>query len=121
MKLPTSSGERLLRATISSRFETYTLERPSKTTGPMGGSESTSTVTADIWVFDPQEIREDTEYGDRLTGSLGGLTSPTADVSVNDRLSYHGETYEVAETMLSDGAEDVYMLLDLVRVVNTDG
>lgn len=121
MKVPTASGERLLRATISSRFETYTLERPSKTTGPMGGSESTTDVTEDIWVFDPQEIRDDTEFGDRLTGSLGGLTSPTADVVVNDRLTHNGETYEVAETMTFDGSSDVYMLLDLVRMVNTDG
>lgn len=119
MKTPTSSGERFMRSTISSRFETYTVERPSKTTGPMGGSETTTDRSVDIWVFDPMEMRDDTEYGDRLRGNLGGLTDPSADIQVNDRITHEGDTYEVAETMTFDGEHrDVYKLLDLVRMVN---
>lgn len=76
-------------------------------------------MTVDMWVFDPNEMRQDTEYGDRLTGSLGGLCQSDADVQVNDRLTYQDRVYEVAETMTYDGQfGDVYTLVNFERREN---
>lgn len=119
MKKLTAHAERFMRSTIKSHFSPYSVERPSQSTGAMGGTESSTSITVDMWVFDPREVREDTEFGDRLSGSLGGLTAPTADIQSNDRLTYHGDTYEIAETMTYDGGSDVYLLIDLVRMENT--
>lgn len=118
MNLPRSHGDRFLRATISTRFDEYELVRPSKQTGPMGGTEDETTVTVELYPFSPAEIRNETDYGDRLTGALGALAHPSADINVNDRLTYNGVAYEVAETMTFDGGTDVYQLIDLTRREN---
>lgn len=116
MNLPTSRGHDALHAAISSRMTTYTLTRPTQTTGAMGGTDGTTDVSVELWVFDPNEVNTDTDFGERLNGSLGGLTQPSTDVQVGDRLTYQSIEYEVAETMTYDSAVgDTYKLVNFVR------
>lgn len=118
MNIPTSAAERLLGSALASRFDTYTITRSTQTTGPMGGSTSSSTHTVEMWPFDPSELNEESDFGDRLGGSIGLLCDSSADIQHRDRFTYHGDTYQVEETMTYDGAADVYLLGDCQRVVN---
>ena len=118
MNIPTSAAERLLGSALSRRFEAYTITRSTQTTGPMGGSESSTEHTVEMWPFDPSEVSSEDEFGDRLGGAVGLLTDSTADIQHGDRFTYNGDTYQVEETMTYDGAADVYLLGDCQRVVN---
>lgn len=116
MNLPTSRGSRALGAVIDTRMSQYTFDRPSAATGAMGGVDTDSDVTADIWLFRPMEVQTDTDFGERLTGELGGLALPTADIQVGDRVTYQSTEYEVAETETFDGqTSDTYLLVTLQR------
>jgi hypothetical protein len=120
MRLPTSAGEQALAAAHASRFEPYTITRSTQSTGPMGGSTSSSTHTVEMWPFDPTEINEESEFGDRLGGAIGLLAGPSADIQHGDRFEYHGDTYQIEETMIYDGTSDVYTLGDCQRVTNVE-
>ena len=116
MHIPTSWGSRAISSAIETRLSSYTLVRPTESSGPLGGGDDTTDVTVDMWVFDPNEVNTDTDFGERLNGSLGGLTRPSEDVQVGDRLTYQTHEYEVAELMTYDGASsDTYLMVNLVR------
>ena len=117
MNIPSSSGHRGLRSIVSSKTQEYELTRQSHGTGAMGGTKTESPVTANMWVGSPQEIAEDTELGERLTGMLAGLCLPTEDVEEGDRLTYQSVLYEVEETIISDSdTADTLQAVNLVRV-----
>lgn len=118
MNLPTSSGAQTLESIAQDRMETFTVERPTETTGARGGTDSTSTHEVDMWVFSPMEVTTDTEYGDRLTGSLGGLAHSSADVAEGDRITYQSVPYEVTGTVVTDEVDDVLMAINFERRSN---
>jgi hypothetical protein len=85
----------------------------------MGGTESETEFEVDIFVGSPNEISTDTEYGERLTGSLAGLALPSADLQEGDQLTYQNVPYEIEEIITSDDdAGDIFQALNLVRRVN---
>lgn len=118
MNLPTSGGPSAIGSIVSTRSNTYTITRPTYTSGARGGTETTATHDVDIWVFSPREINIDTEYGERLTGSLAGLAHPAEDIEEGDRLTYQQIPYEVEETVITDEASDVVMVVNLTRRTN---
>lgn len=118
MNIPTSGGGRMVQSILRGKVEEFTIERPTETTGARGGTETTATHKESLWVGSPMEIEMDTEYGDRLTGSLVGLAFPDADIQERDRLTYQSVPYEVAETVITDDSGDVVMNINLVRRVN---
>jgi len=50
-----------------------------------------------LWLFAPQDSVADEIAGERVNGSLGGLTTADGDVDVqkNDRVTHGGVEYEV--------------------------
>lgn len=118
MNLPTSGGPSAITSIVSAKAQAYELRRPSHETGARGGTETTTTHEADIWVFSPREVNIDTEYGDRLTGGLGGLALPPEDIQQGDRLTYQGIAYEVTELVTTDDSNDVVTVINLTRRTN---
>lgn len=119
MNTPTSGGHSAIRSLVTNKATTVSVTRPTKTTGARGGAESTSSHDVDVWLASPNEIANDTEYGERLTGSLAGLSLPTADLAEGDRLDYQGIAYEVEEIITTDSdIGDTVMAINLVRRTN---
>lgn len=92
-----------LRQVVRQRSQPYDIERPTQdATARFGESEDVSTTTisgVDMWVYDPQEVNLDTEFGDRLGGDLQALALPSADVQVHDRITHGIDAYEVERVM----------------------
>lgn len=119
MNTPTSGGHNTIRSLVVNKASTVDVTRPTKTTGARGGTEESTGHQVDIWLASPNEIAVDTEYGERLTGSLAGLSLPTADLRERDRLEYQGIAYEVEEIITSDSDKgDTVMVVNLVRRTN---
>lgn len=117
MRLPNRHGRQALRSVIRLHLESYTIERPDDNIGALGESRSTvSTHLADLWLFRATEIPLDTDFGERLTGSLNGLALTGEDIQVGDRLTWNGDKYRVAE--VADLQEKPYIKLGLERAVN---
>lgn len=83
------------------RSSTYTVYRPTDGTSRFGESDTSLDSGRDVsmWLFEPEEINQDTEFGDRLGGDLQGLALPSADVQVHDELTHGAEDYEVERIM----------------------
>lgn len=100
----------------------YDLERPDGSTGGRfgdGDGSSTTVSGVDLWVYSPEETNIDTQYGDRIGGSLQALALPGVDVEVDDRLQHGAHTYEVDDyDHLPNDDNKQLMLIGLNRVVN---
>lgn len=121
MRLPRSGGLDGLSTVVRMRSMTYTFERPTEAVGRFGESDSSSTtdVDAEAWLFSPDEINADTEYGDRLGGDLQGLSMPSADIEVHDTVTHGGEEYEVQRIIhLPDDETQTLKMFSLQRVTN---
>lgn len=117
MRIPTGGPHKRLRSIIRLKTSTYTLERGDGNLGALGETrESTTNVTADLWLFAANEVPLDTDFGERLTGQLRGLALVTEDVQEGDTLTYSGVKYRVSEVLESES--DVYLMIGLERVVN---
>lgn len=100
MRLPTSRAEETIRQVVRLNSTSYTITRPGEEKGRFGESTpSTSTHTADAWLFSPSETNIDTEFGDRLTGSLAGMALPTENIVVGDRVTFQSTEYKVVEVI----------------------
>lgn len=98
MRIPTSRAEESIRQVVRLNTSSYTVTRPGSEKGRFGErTPSTSTHSADLWLFSPSEVNVDTEFGDRLTGSLMGMSLPGENLSVGDRITFQSTNYEVIE------------------------
>lgn len=98
MRIPTSRAEDTIRQIVRLNATAYTITRTDTTKGRFGDATPTeSTHSADLWLFRPNEVNIDTEFGDRLTGSLGGMALPSENLQVGDQLTYQSKEYVVAE------------------------
>lgn len=122
MRVPRSGGHKALRRVVSTRVVSYGITRPEEASvGRFGESVDTSSVshTADLWLFEPNEINIDTEYGDRLGGDMQGLAMPAADLEVHDRLDHGTDTYTVNRIMhIPDNDSPVLKMFSLERQTN---
>lgn len=117
MRIPTGAPHRRLRLIIRNKTVQYTLERPDGNIGALGESRSADTSpTADLWLFRPGEVSLDTEFGERLTGSLNGLALTGEDVREGDRLTWNGDKYRVEEKQ--EPQDSIFIRLGLERAVN---
>lgn len=123
MRLSFTRARGAMRTVVRKRSSSYDLTRPTESTGRFGEhDETTSTVSSvDMWLFRPNEVNVDTEYGDRLGGDLQGLALPSADVAVHDRLTHGADAYEVSEIMhIPDNDDKVLKIFALERRTNDD-
>lgn len=113
-----------MRGIVRRRAVDYDVVRPSITSGGRFGenSESTQTISnVSLWVYAPDEINVDTEYGERLGGDLQLLAQPSADIEVQDRITHGTDTYEVEEIHhIPDDADTVLKMASLQRRTNDD-
>lgn len=117
MRIPTGAPHGRIRTVIRQKTATYTLDRPDGNIGALGESRSSdSNPTADLWLFAASEFPLDTDFGERLTGSLQGLALDGADVQEGDRLSWNNDKYRVAEVV--DTQDTPYIRLGLERATN---
>lgn len=125
MRIPRGGGYKALKRVVRMRSSTYDLTRPSVDSGGGRFGESTETETTvasvSMWLHEPNEIEQDTEYGDRLGGDLQGLAHPSADIQTDDRLTHGGDEYEVSRIMhLPDNERKVLKQFSLERRTNED-
>lgn len=122
MRIPRSRAHGTMRTIVRQRSALYDLTRPSQgQSGRFGESEADTTTVSDVslWLFEPNEVNDDTEYGDRLDGDLQGLSLPSADVAVHDRLDHGGDSYEVERIMhLPDNDDQQLKLFSLQKRTN---
>lgn len=117
MRIPTGAPHRRIRSVIRLKATQYTLERPDGNIGALGEARSTdSNPTANLWLFAPGELPLDTDFGERLTGSLQGLALQGEDVQEGDRLTWNGDKYRVEEHVEVEDQE--YVRLGLERATN---
>ena len=110
-----------IRTIIRKRSESKTVTRITYVKDSVGETvnDSESTVSVDMWLFDPMEVNIKVESGDRLVGDLAGLALSGADVQVGDRIDDGSVTYEVEEVMdLPRESTPEYKGFVLERVVN---
>jgi hypothetical protein len=75
-----------------------TIDRPTESVGSLDEVQTTTDEhTEQMWVFEPRENVAQELAGERIEGSLGGLSTAdgTVDVQHNDRLVHGGVEYEV--------------------------
>lgn len=121
MRLPRSGGLERIASVVSVRSSQYEFHRPSEGLSRFGEStESLSnTVSASVWLFEPDEIPISSEYGDRVGGDLQGLASPTEDIERHDHVVHGTDTYEVQRIIHLPDEETKYVkLFSLTRVTN---
>lgn len=122
MRIPRSRAHGTMRTVVRRRSALYDVTRPTQgQSGRFGESaESTTTVTdVSLWLFEPNEVNVDTDYGDRLGGDLQGLSLPGANVEVHDRISHGGDAYEVERIMhLPDNDNQQLKMFSLQKRTN---
>lgn len=111
-----------MRTIVRRRSSLYDITRPDQgQSGRFGESTATTTTVSDVsmWLFEPNEVNIDTDYGDRLGGDLQGLALPAADIQVHDRVSHGGDTYEVERVMhLPDNDDQQLKMFSLQKRTN---
>jgi hypothetical protein len=55
----------------------------------------TTTVAVDALLFNPTEVQDTVDFGERMAGDLNGLCQPSADVQVGDVYTNGTDDYEV--------------------------
>lgn len=82
---------------IRSRSRLVTVSRPTTTKTALDDTQETLTEhTEDLWLFAPRDSVADEIAGERVNGSLGGLTvADNVDISKDDRVTHGGVEYEV--------------------------
>jgi hypothetical protein len=96
--IPRSHGLIGIRRIIGARTRSVTVSRPTETTGSLGETETTTTDhTENIWLFEPNESVASEITGERIEGTLGGLTvaDGSTDLQHSDRIVHGGVEYEI--------------------------
>jgi hypothetical protein len=109
---------------IDLRATSYDLSRPSDSVGRFGESGDGETVVSDVslWVHEPRQFEEDTDFGERATLDMRGLARPSADVQPRDRLTVNGQRMEVeAPIVRKPSADNPQYVVFSLQFVNNDG
>ena len=115
MRFGFSRGNETIRQIVRQKSSPYDITRPTDRGNARFGESDASTTTIEdvsLYLYDPGESALDTEFGDRLSGDLNGLALPNVDVNKDDRLTYDGTEYEVADVpaMVKDGVIKAFPL-----------
>ena len=121
MRLPRSQGRDTIQQIIRTRSRTYNVTRQDGVTD-VGRGETrpdTTQVSVEALLFDPIDVQETVDFGERMSGDLNGLCQPSADVQVGDTYTHGGEDYEVIEAtgQPSDG-DTVVLRMGLEKQTN---
>jgi hypothetical protein len=107
---------------IRLRSQTYDVARQDgvKDVGRGETRPDTTTVTVTALLFDPIEVQDSVDFGERMAGDLNGLCQPSADVQVSDVYTHGTDDYEVIEVTGQPSDEDTIVLrFGLEKVTNT--
>jgi len=122
MRIGRSRAHGTMAQIVRQRSTQYDITRPTQSSGGrFGENSSTETTIMDVsmWLFEPNEVNVDTEYGDRLGGDLQGYAQPSADIEVHDKVSHGADTYEVEQIMhIPDNDRKVLKQFSLQRQTN---
>jgi hypothetical protein len=123
MRIPRSRVHGTMRTIVRRRSSLYDVARPLNQgqTARFGESEAATNTITDVsmWLFEPNEVNIDTEYGDRLGGDLQGLALPSADIEVHDHVTHGADSYEVERIMhLPDNDDQQLKMFSLQKRTN---
>jgi len=122
MRLSRQPGRDAIQQIVRLRSQTYDVTRQDGVTD-VGRGETrpdTTTVSVDALLFDPIEVQENVDFGERMAGDLNGLCQPSADVQVGDTYTHGTDDYEVnAVTGQPSDAETVVLRFGLEKMTNT--
>lgn len=122
MRTGVGHGHHGLRMVVRQRSDMFDIERVVSYDAERFGEsgETTETITdISMWVYEPNAVDIDTEYGDRLSGELRGLAMADADIQRDDAIIYDGAPYEVNEIIyLPDSERRELMQFGLTKVTN---
>lgn len=120
MRVPRSRGEEGLRRVVRLYLESYTVTRRDDTKGRFGESQpGTTTHSADMWLFAPNNSPLETEYGDRITGDLHAISLPGADVQHADEVTHGGNAYHIQDPFhIPNESNQVLKVFGLERKTN---
>lgn len=118
--IPTRKPHNMLRLVIKQHLTAYTVERVDVSPDSMGGvSETSTTHTARLWVYSPDEFQLNIDIGERFDGDIQALTLPSEDIQENDRIQYGTDSYEVQGILNRPTEENKQItVLDLSRRTN---
>lgn len=86
-----------MRLVVKGNASEYTVERVTRTVGSMGDAqESSTTHTANIWVYNENELTLNIDIGERIDGETQGLALVEEDIAINDRIQYGSDTFEIS-------------------------
>jgi len=97
MRLSRQHGRDAIQQIVRLRSQTYQVTRQDGVTD-VGRGETrpdTTTLAVDALLFDPIEVQDAVDFGERMTGDLNGLCQPSADVQVGDVYTHGTNDYEV--------------------------
>lgn len=122
MRIGTSRAHGSLRTVVRLKSVPYDVERPSDRDKDRFGESGATTTTVtgiQMYLFEPQAVVLDTDFGDRLDGDLRGLALPSEDIQHQDRVTHQGDTYEISEPLhLPDNGNPVLKVFSLDKVTN---
>lgn len=115
MRFGKSRAQAVFRQLVRQHAEPYDLTRSTDEANGRFGEhdESETTVTGvDLYLFNPGESAIETEYGERLSGDLEGLSLVGADIREGDEVTYDGTVYEVSgkPEIVKDGVLKSFVL-----------
>ena len=122
MRLQRAPGRDAIQHIIRLRSQTYDVQRAAgmKDVGRGETRPDTQTVDVDALLFDPIDVQESVDFGERMAGDLNGLTQPSADVHVGDVYTHGGDEYEVNAVTGQPSSEDSAVLrFGLEKMTNT--
>jgi len=88
-----------LRSVLRQHLESFTVTRVSgESTNDLGEvTETTTTITEDLWIFETATQKIEDLFGEDLTGDAAGLALDGADIQHGDKLTFQSTEYEVED------------------------
>lgn len=123
MRLPNTDALGHMTRVIDLRATPTDLTRPSDSVGRFGDASDAETTVTDVplWIHEPRQFEEDTDFGDRATLDMRGLARPSADVQPHDRLTVDGKRMEVeAPIVRKPSADNPQYVVFSLQYVNND-
>ena len=121
MRLSRQPGRHAIQHIVRLRSQTYAVSRQDGVSD-VGRGETrpdTTTVDVDALLFNPIDVQEIVDFGERMAGDLNGLAQPSADVQVGDIYTHGDVDYEVnAVTGQPSDEDSVVLRFGLEKMTN---
>lgn len=121
MRIPNHRALDAIQSVVRVKADTYGVTRPTTVRDGYGDDSETRQSAGDVslWVFNPNESEQGTQYGDRVDGTLAALALPDTDIQRNDIIDHFGDEYEVVDMVETpEDKQSVLMIIGFDRVTN---